>query len=307
MSKISDDQTRPRYAPYDGGTYRMAMGLRGLEADDWLEPDQDFVRHLREKRQLLIERPNDVLAGLPGSEAAQREVLDLAVEHMTRLHPDLLRREGDRLEIPPLDEVLSIDDFSDLPVDLAGRLAQEDFCLMRPGERGYELAAASLCFPSRWSLAEKIGRPMSEIHAPVPGFNEKIGSPVDRFFDSLEPEKLVFRVNWALHDTDEMYEPKAEVRRLDQSGVNPDITIDNIGERIWVRVERQTLRRLPETGWILFTIKTLVDPLNVLRERPDLAASLDGVLDGMPAEMALYKSIGPYRDALKTYLQQLRP
>mgnify|MGYP000846223527 CR=1 FL=1 len=38
------------------------------------------------------------------------------------------------------------------------------------GEGGWRLAAGSLCFPSSWSLVEKFGKPLQDIHAPVPGF-----------------------------------------------------------------------------------------------------------------------------------------
>ena len=44
---------------------------------------------------------------------------------------------------------------------------------MRRGEDGWRLAAGSLCFPSSWSLDEKFGRPLQEIHAPVPGFGPR--------------------------------------------------------------------------------------------------------------------------------------
>ena len=71
--------------------------------------------------------------------------------------------------------------------DLAA-LAQEDFCVMQAGEDGaYALTAALLCAPAHWRLAEKLGRPLGEIHAPVPGFNARLGGPADRFF--AEPRR----------------------------------------------------------------------------------------------------------------------
>jgi hypothetical protein len=40
----------------------------------------------------------------------------------------------------------------------------------------------------------------------------------------------------------------------------PDLTAENAGEKLWLRVERQTLRRLPATRAVVFTIRTLVRP-----------------------------------------------
>ncbi|TIU52784.1 MAG: DUF3445 domain-containing protein, partial [Mesorhizobium sp.] len=56
------------------------------------------------------------------------------------------------------------------PLVQASLLVQEDLILMRRDESGWRLAAGSLCFPSSWSLLEKFGKPLQQIHAPVPGF-----------------------------------------------------------------------------------------------------------------------------------------
>ena len=71
------------------------------------------------------------------------------------------------------------------------------------------------------------------------------------------------------------------------------------------RVERQTLRRLPQSGDILFTIRTFIDPLSSLEARPDLAAGLRGAVADMPEGMQRYKSLIPFRDALDGYLAKL--
>ena len=43
---------------------------------------------------------------------------------------------------------------------------------MAPGPDGYTLEAASLCFPARWRLMDKMGLPMSGIHKPVPDYRK---------------------------------------------------------------------------------------------------------------------------------------
>ena len=60
------------------------------------------------------------------------------------------------------------------------------------------------------------------------------------------------------------------------------VTADNAGSTLFVRSERQTLRRLPQTGAILFTIGIYVSPLrdislgNVQRLAPAMRSLLDG-------------------------------
>ena len=54
---------------------------------------------------------------------------------------------------------------------------------------------------------------------------------------------------------------------------------------LWLRSERQTLRALPETGAILFTIKVQLAPARALADHPDLAARLADAIDGWSPEM----------------------
>lgn len=292
---------QPRYLPYESGKFRLAMGLIALDLEQWIEPDGQFVEELSQKHRLLTERREDVVGTRPGSEPAQQEVLALLIEHMARHHSGLLKVEGSTLTIPPTGAAYHLDEWSRAPIDLAGRLVQEDFCLMAPGPDGYTLEAASLCFPSRWRLAEKLGHPMATIHEPVPGFGDKLARPVDRFFEHLHADRPVWRVNWSVNDDPTLFQP---VRRQ-EAATDEAITEVNAGERLFVRCERQTLRRLPETGWILFTIKTYVDPVSTLRERPKAAWGLAAALRELPEDTRRYKAIAPYQAALLGYLDTI--
>jgi hypothetical protein len=288
----------PRYLPYLSGEFRLAMGLVALDLADWIEPDGLFAAELAEKHALLSGRHGEVVGMRPGSEVAQREVLDLLVAHMARYFPDLLRLGGAEVTVPPAGATYRLEEWAERAIDLAGRLVQEDFCLMAPGSEGYTLEAASLCFPARWRLADKLGRPMSVIHEPVPGFADKLARPVDRFFDHLHADRPVWRVNWALNDDPSLFQPvRRQERETDQA-----ITAENAGERLFVRCERQTLRRLPISGWILFTIKTYVDPIASLAGRPDAAAGLASAVRQLPKGTRRYKNVAPYQKALLDYL-----
>lgn len=292
---------RPRYLPFAAGKFRLSMGLVALDPEEWIEPDAHLAKELVEKDRLFGERYDDVFQARPGSETAQREVLDLLIDHMTTVYPEILRRNGDVLVILPTGRNYSISAFASAPLDLAGRLAQEDFCLMAPGPDGYTLEAASLCFPSRWRLSEKLGLPMTAIHGPVPGFGDKLARPVDRFFEHLHAERPVWRINWSMADDPSLYQP---VRRWD-TATDAAITVSNAGERLFVRCERQTLRRLPKTGWILFTIKTYIDPLSTLVGQGEAGAGLAAAIRDLPEDTRRYKNIAPYEAALLAYLDTL--
>jgi hypothetical protein len=116
-----------------------------------------------------------------------------------------------------------------------------------------------VCFPSRWALTEKMGLAMEAIHAPVPGLNARLAKRIDTLFDRLVPGKLVARMNSDVMDSPELYQPPSFGSDLDgavERGETPRVTLDNAGERLVLRMERQTLRRLPVSGAVVFTIKT---------------------------------------------------
>ena len=159
------------------------------------------------------------------------------------------------------------------PIDRAGRLVGEDVCLMEQRPElgaGYFLTAASVCFPSRWVLSEKIGTSLSAIHAPVPGF-ESIAEATNRFFDAITIDRPAQRVNWTLIDDETLFQPVSAGRARDRT-IGPS----DLGATFHLRIERQTLRRLPDTGGVLFTIGTTVSPLTALSsaQRKDLAGTL---------------------------------
>jgi hypothetical protein len=235
---------------------------------------------------------------LPGSLAAQRECLDLLLTHLAAVHPGLAAVEAGRVRTSWDGETLDRAAFAEAPLDLAGRLVQEDLCLMMPGEDGHRLIAASLCFPARWRLADKIGRPMSAIHDPVPDFNARLNRPVERFFSAIEADQLYMRLNWSVMDDPALFQATGHGRR----GVDASITPDTLAERVHIRIERQTFRRLPTSGALVFGIKTLVEPIGAIADRPDLAAAMLGSLKTMPEPMRAYKSLAPFAAALETWL-----
>ena len=58
--------------------------------------------------------------------------------------------------------------------------------------------------------------------------------------------------------------------------------MDNAGQRLHLRVERQTLSRLPKSNAVLFTIRTYMDPLSTFEGRPDRVCC-SGVFDSLAA------------------------
>lgn len=70
----------------------------------------------------------------------------------------------------------------------------------------------------------------------------------------------------------------------------PPITWANAGDRLYTRVELQTLRSLPRSRAILFGIHTYVTQIATLAHRPQVMESLAHAIRRMPKELVEYKN-----------------
>lgn len=172
-----------------------------------------------------------------------------------------------------------------------GCAAETDFLLLRPDEKGeMRLWCGCVCFPSSWSLAEKMGKPVDFIHRVVPGLNEEIGGPIAGFLRRVPPGISWLRANWGLSRTAELnLHPERTMPRLD-AGVSL--------EEVWLRVEYQSLVALPRTGGVLFGIRLGVHPLAEVKRDAAAASGLRRALESMPEEMAAYKGIASARKTI---------
>ena len=282
-------------APWQKLGFKVKLGLRARDEADWLPHDDLFDDHaardsqLAYKAQLLGDRHDEVFAALPGSEPAGRDVLAMVRAHLQQFHdaslPDLLADAGLH------------------PLDAAARLVPEDLLLLEPrrranggagGDFDWYLVAASLCFPAHWVLAEKMNKPLAAIHAPVPDYRERLETPMDRFFTNMKIGPISSRMNWSLQLGDELFSPHRSTRKAAMG--------DLANEDMCLRMENQTLRKLPETGLVLFTIRTHMVPMIKWQSTPGAIAALLDMLDQMSEAARNYKGAHLYRDALQQSL-----
>jgi hypothetical protein len=245
------------------------MGLRPLVLSNWFESDHDAAQELDEKHRLLRDRRDEVVGLLDSCRPAAEELHGMVVEHLG----------GPKVAA------------ADHPLIDASLLVPDDLCIMERFDGEWRLSGAVVAFPSRWYLAEKIGRSLDKIHDVVPGYATQLASPVNAFFDRMTPERSVWRLNWSLVDSPELFLPPSHRRPLD------DV------EEWFFRVERQTLRVLPQTRAIVFTIRTYVRSLEqLLAMSADYGSALLLALDTAPQESLEYKGWVGVADRLRARL-----
>ena len=281
------------YLPFEPGPYRPAMGLVAVPPEAMLEIDARYREELALKRALLAERREAVFAALPVSDAVRPLVAQYVADGLIGAHPAWFTVDGDRFANALSGAMARLDALPDDPLAWAGVQVQEDLCVMQRIEGCYRLTAASLSFPSRWRLAEKLGKPLAAIHQPVPGYAERLERPVERFFAHLKPDRVVCRFNWTVHDDPALHQP-------DPSYSDAPVK----GELLYLRVERQTLSLVPETEAILFTIKVQVTPLAAVVAVPGAALRLAEAMRGLPEETLAYRGMDGFCAALLDYLHE---
>lgn len=293
---------------FTGDGSRLRMGLRRLDWADWTDVDLSLAADLAEKRRLLTDRHDEVVAVVDDPDgsvrAAATELLERLADHLVVRSPATHVRQGAVVSVAddevPVDAV-AVADAGLHPVEAAGRLTQEDWCVHLPDADGrWRLVAASVCFPTRWVLRSKIGRTVREIHAPVAFYDEQLADPVDAFFARFARGDARWRLNWNLMHDPALHQPVGKF--LD--GLDEPLDAASAGERIWLRTERQTLVRLPSTGAVVFGIRILQQPLGSLAGDPARLALLRDTLRTMPDRSWDSRSFRAYGEAVLGWIDE---
>lgn len=259
-----------------GEEFRHRLGTRPLDLTNWLPADRETAPTIAMKRELLAERRDEVVSLFPGGDDVAQE----AGELVSRWAGCVSTRNG-------------IDALID-----AALLVADDLMVLKPSHTNDDeellFVAGVVCAPSRWRLADKMGMDMLKVHQPVPKYSEHIGAVVNTALQRLAVERPVWRSNWTLMDHPALFQPTSPAMPL---AMHPD--------ELWIRIERETFRRLPQTAGLLFTIREFQQPLvDYVRRGRDVARTLRTLLQRLPDDVARYKSILPYRTSTIEWLER---
>ncbi|THD57811.1 heme-dependent oxidative N-demethylase subunit alpha family protein [Phenylobacterium sp.] len=269
----------PRHRPWETAA-DFQIGLRPIPLADWLEGGE--ADPAARKDPLFETVRGLVWAEAEGSRPAQAEAGELvdAALGPAPLRPDL----------PPL--------------YAAARRTPDDLCLMEKDAAGqWRLTALSLSAGSFFTAEAVIGRSLGELHGPVTGFADRFLVRVQRVFEGLRPELALERRNWTVLNSDALHTPSSAPIRARLGEVTPR----DAGQGLHLRVERQTLRRLPRTGGALFTIRVWLAPLGSLAAEPERLAAFAAAWRAATPELRAYKRFDLYDDLVESFLADPQP
>jgi Haem-dependent oxidative N-demethylase, alpha subunit-like len=256
--------------------FRWQMSLRPGDGRQFFSPSPDHESLLRERKRWLTTHPREFTAALPESASLVEEVVGMVSRWLDEnARPQHVRKITDA-------EALCF----------AGGIKWEpDWVLLRQDAEGaFRLVAGVVCFPSMWSLREKLGRTIAEIHEPVAGLNASLGAKIDTFLARVRPEQDWERENWGLSSNNHLnHHPRFRPEPL-----TAESNLDNT----WLRLERQLFARLPKTDGLLFGIRVLHFPLAQIAALPGMRPRLAHALNTMPEDVSTYKSLDAARERL---------
>ena len=155
-----------------------------------------------------------------------------------------------------------------------------------------------VCVPSHWSPQDKLGLPLSAIHAPVADNAALVGAmpAITRLLaGGGRWERFVWTVTPSgRHDQ----HPARHARQPWPDTADPSI----FAKACFLRVERQTFLPVPGHSQVVFTIRVMLHPLTAAVQTASQAARLHDALASMSDAVLHYKGLTPARAPLLEWL-----
>lgn len=232
------------HIPYDALAEIPLPGISPMTMADWLIVDEAYSGQMALREKLLAERRREVLAIDEHARPAAAELLDVIIGLLEEKEGFLV--SGTVVTCPDGRKVVL--DGQD-PLGTVARLVQEDICILQRQGDQHVLTGAVLCFPASWSLLEKFGKPLTGIHVPVDNYDANIARRVQRLFDGVRPGRPMWRKNALWYNDPDLFQPRKE----NEKRAPVDVTTAP-----FLRSERQSILRLPQSEAVVFSIHTFV-------------------------------------------------
>jgi len=250
---------------FSAGEFRFSLGIGSVEPADFFR-NVEGDRLLELRREALDSSVSDYL------QAIQEEKVWLAVRDFVN-------------GLEPGADATAIDGL--------GRTWEPDFVILDRASP-HQVRGGCVCFPSGWSLREKVGKSLFLTHAPVPGLNDDLGASISKLLSRIDAGQFFQRTNWGLTGAAELDQhPRHKI---------PAISAEADLQRVYLRIEWQVLTAISAAA-LLFGIRVFHVPVEEVKSSPELASRLAKNLETMPGAVAQYKRLDQCRGWLVKYLQ----
>jgi hypothetical protein len=292
-----------------GPKYHVTMGLRTIHPHEWIELDNQYPKFHADKAHRIQERGQRCVHTHHDAFAGAVELLEELSHYLPARYPTLFRRTT-----VGIDNLWSGESFNIVerplredPMAICSRLVQDDLALMVEQPDGqYRLLAGAILLAGFWRLTDKFGMTLCDIHTSgdVPHFREKLEGGMVKFFQRLKCDTFYSRNNYFLQVDDSLPWSHSIGQEDDPIVSWSTAEKDRAIEHHWFRSERQSLRRLPKTGVVCFTIRTYFLPVTELAREDYVPGRLASAIRSWDGKVSDYKGREKYGNVLLEYLDR---
>ena len=286
-------------------------GEKGSVYEHLFDIDEHYLSEMAERRQVLKENAKRCLV-MDHMDLACWDFIDRAMTTMSADYPDYfsLQKDGDNWtwenKLLGIKDHFTFGDSSTLPeppLVYMGCQVQGDIALLDQRDNDLFMDAGIITCPADWSLAFNVGMSFSQWHGPVPLAHEAgIFDRALKYLTAIPVNQPVRRLNWTLTINARMDSSPETYTNWgsDRAG----ITTENVGEKVYLRVELQMMDRMPRSNALLFSIRTYLISMEDLVKNPTWAHRMYLVMKSLPEELIDYKGITRYHPTLLEWLKQ---
>ncbi|KAH7384934.1 hypothetical protein BKA64DRAFT_153497 [Cadophora sp. MPI-SDFR-AT-0126] len=304
--------TKPNaYRPFRHGPYHITMGLRNMNWDEWIELDNHYLKFHADKAKRIEERGSKCSYTDPIAFDGAVELLEEFCDYLPERYPSLYKKTPVGMDNLVTGESFNIVErpLIEDPMQMAARMTQDDLAIMFEKEDGqYYLLAGSILLAGFWKLEDKLGMPLSEIHTSgnVPGYKTKLEKGMMNFFRRVQPNGPVQRNNYFIQVDDSLPWSSSIGDEDGAEGTVGWFTAEKNKaiSHHYFRSERQSLRRLPRSGGVVFTIRTYFHPITEICEEPYVPGRLASAVRSWGDDVSRYKGKERYEEVLLEYLDR---
>lgn len=298
----------PLYRPYRWATADFQLGLRRIRPESWILIGAEHATLMRQKRERLEDDQPFYYRTLPESLPAQRELRERVTTHLLADHPQCFERSDSVVRSLITGQALDLDDESTEPLLQLSYLIEEDFMLLDASCGAPRITAAANAYSSSGRLVASVGRGVEWAHRLVPRLTPKLGGRITSVLGSIHVANPCERFNWQLTPLASVFFPHDDPHAANAAAMHD--VIGNLrrdparaGELLWIRVERQTLSRLPESNAVAFSLHTYSDPLSCLQGDVASVRAILALLENYSEERWKYSEMDIVREPLMIWLE----
>lgn len=290
---------------------RINLHTKRLDLKNWIILDEPYCDQMELRADILSRHREEVFYTkiTPATEMCKWELFELLVKHLSGRYPDKFELHSGYIRNKVLRQNVSIlrnDEICDEdPLIRISRLTQEDWLILEWDDSSgkYLLTAGLFCFPCCQWLQNKFKERTDSSHQLNNGFLTKVDDLVQTLVQKLKPENPVWRANWGIHNN------LKNVLDLITPKRNKGVSVydkKRTGKELILREEYQTIRKLPKTNCVVFSIHYFQRYIEEFKHLPlSDCIGLLNALEGLNEEMKAHKGVEFWGDALSEYLRSV--